>query len=146
MKTPSTVRTVGQFLCYDKFTKIEVEGLKLKYPCPCCDDHTLNEQGQYDICPKCNWEDDPDQSEYPDDDGGANYLSLNDARLEYRLSKNEITCQQANEAYQIHRKAREQIYLKYKDIDYRVDGEKFYKELQSESDRYVAALKVISEK
>jgi hypothetical protein len=47
------------------------------YPCPCCGEKTLKELGEYEICKVCDWEDDPGQSEHPDDDLGANELSLN---------------------------------------------------------------------
>ena len=29
-----------------------------KYKCPCCGYFTLDERGEYDICPVCFWEDD----------------------------------------------------------------------------------------
>lgn len=51
------------------------------YPCPCCGNKTIGELGNYEICPICEWEDDPVQSEDPDFAGGANSPSLNEARL-----------------------------------------------------------------
>ncbi|MDO5325738.1 MAG: CPCC family cysteine-rich protein [Clostridia bacterium] len=54
-----------------------------RYPCPCCGCFTLPEQGQYDICPVCFWEDDPVQSRDERLDGGANKVSLNEARKNY---------------------------------------------------------------
>lgn len=52
------------------------------FPCPCC--HELVYQtpadGDYSICPVCGWEDDPVQSANPDFAGGANALSMNQAR------------------------------------------------------------------
>ena len=50
------------------------------YACPCCGEKTIKELDDYEICPVCDWEDDPGQSEYPDDDLGANTMSLNDFR------------------------------------------------------------------
>ena len=51
--------------------------------CPCCGQHYFSEQGAYEICPVCGWEDDPLQRKDPDFAGGANTLSLNDARGKY---------------------------------------------------------------
>ncbi len=55
------------------------------YPCPCCGSYTLREQGAYEICPVCFWEDDPFQSENENDPEGANKISLSDARKNYRV-------------------------------------------------------------
>ena len=51
--------------------------------CPCCGQHTFDEKGAYEICPVCGWEDDPVQRREPDFEGGANSLSLNEARRKY---------------------------------------------------------------
>jgi rubredoxin len=58
-----------------------------KYECPCCGYLTLDEQppGTYEICPVCFWEDDPVQFEDPKYEGGANRISLNQARINFRL-------------------------------------------------------------
>ncbi|MDQ7814927.1 MAG: CPCC family cysteine-rich protein [Patescibacteria group bacterium] len=59
--------------------------METKYPCPCCGFLTLSEQppGTYDICPVCNWEDDNVQYEDTDFEGGANKVSLNQARKNF---------------------------------------------------------------
>lgn len=58
---------------------------KKKYPCPCCGFHTLDDRaGTFDICPVCYWEDDIIQYEKPDYDGGANEISLNTARENFK--------------------------------------------------------------
>lgn len=49
-------------------------------PCPCCGRRTLPERGTYELCPVCNWEDDPNQSRNPTSPDGANGLSLAAAR------------------------------------------------------------------
>jgi hypothetical protein len=56
-----------------------------KYICPCCGFRTLDEEppGTYDICPVCYWEDDNVQYNDPSFAGGANKLSLNEARKNY---------------------------------------------------------------
>ncbi len=55
------------------------------YPCPCCGFLTIGEQspGTFEICPVCDWEDDNVQSEDPDYAGGANKVSLNEARRNF---------------------------------------------------------------
>ncbi|MBR2186117.1 MAG: NUDIX domain-containing protein [Lachnospiraceae bacterium] len=58
------------------------------YFCPCCG-HPVTGAGsaKYAVCPECNWENDPVQLKDPDFPGGANALSLNDCRKEYRDRK-----------------------------------------------------------
>lgn len=53
-----------------------------RYACPCCGFRTLPEEppGTFDICPVCHWEDDVVQFEDHDYAGGANTLSLRQAR------------------------------------------------------------------
>ena len=40
-----------------------------------------------EICPNCMWEYEPFQEEYPDYSGGANVMSLNQARAAYKAGK-----------------------------------------------------------
>lgn len=58
-------------------------GIMEKYKCPCCGYFTLEEEGSYDVCPVCFWEDDTSQTRDPDMAGGANKVSLSDARENY---------------------------------------------------------------
>ena len=54
------------------------------FQCPCCGCYTLEEGGgRYEICEVCGWEDDPAQLRDPDLAGGANDVSLNEARENY---------------------------------------------------------------
>lgn len=56
-----------------------------KYHCPCCGYRTLDDgPGCFDICPVCYWEDDNFQRDNPDYKGGANDISLNEARENYK--------------------------------------------------------------
>jgi hypothetical protein len=48
--------------------------------CACCDEKTLPEDSISRICPVCGWEDDPIQNDDPDYAGGANHISLNEAK------------------------------------------------------------------
>ena len=56
----------------------------IRFCCPCCGYYTLESVGEYEICPVCFWEDDPLQREKPDYEGGANELSLNECRENYK--------------------------------------------------------------
>ena len=54
----------------------------VRYACPCCDRLTMDEAppGSHAICRECGWEDDAVQFRDPDDRGGANSISLREAR------------------------------------------------------------------
>lgn len=55
--------------------------------CKCCDSLTVTEEGSYDICDVCGWEEDPSQAKQPDMSGGANELSLNQAKAAWLMRK-----------------------------------------------------------
>ena len=57
----------------------------MNYPCACCGYLTFVEEslGTFEICPVCYWEDDNVQNEYPNYEGGANGISLNQARKNF---------------------------------------------------------------
>jgi hypothetical protein len=56
-----------------------------KFPCPCCGFLTLDEEspGTFAICPVCFWEDDDVQFRDPSYRGGANPVSLEEARRNF---------------------------------------------------------------
>ena len=57
--------------------------------CACCDYFSLTD-GDWEICPVCFWEDDSVQFRNPEYEGGANKVSLKDARqnfLDYGVSE-----------------------------------------------------------
>lgn len=59
----------------------------MDYACACCNLLTRDEpksNGDYIICPVCFWEDDPIQNNEADYCGGANKVSLNEAKENYR--------------------------------------------------------------
>ena len=56
--------------------------------CPVCGRGRFEEPGKYEICEVCGCEDDPVQRREPGFAGGANRLSLDQARLAY-LAANE---------------------------------------------------------
>tara|TARA_B110000503_G_scaffold132322_1_gene208137 strand:+ start:2225 stop:2470 length:246 start_codon:yes stop_codon:yes gene_type:complete len=56
--------------------------------CPVCSTlsfYSSDFPGSYFICEKCGWEDDDVQFDDPNYAGGANDISLNQARIEYKL-------------------------------------------------------------
>ena len=59
----------------------------MRYKCPCCSYLTLSEKppGSFEICPVCGWEDDEIQYRDPTYKGGANSVSLEEARRNYSL-------------------------------------------------------------
>lgn len=59
----------------------------MNYICPCCNNKTLEYPDFYNICDICGWEDDPGQHENPNDNIGANKMSLNEARKAYKAGK-----------------------------------------------------------
>lgn len=52
-------------------------------PCPCCGHVTLTDPGEYDLCPVCFWEDDPEQLRWPNSTDGANGVGLIESQHEY---------------------------------------------------------------
>ncbi len=59
----------------DKIIKVQT--------CPVCGKHTFEEDDDFEICPVCNRQDDGVQRDAPDYKGGANRMSLNEARAAY---------------------------------------------------------------
>lgn len=57
----------------------------MRYECPCCKKYTLHEKppGTFEICSTCGWEDDYFQYNNPTYVGGANEMSLEEARKRY---------------------------------------------------------------
>lgn len=57
-----------------------------KFPCSCCGFFTLDEEpdNTFQLCPVCYWEDDGIQLHDPDYEGGANTMSLNQAKEKYK--------------------------------------------------------------
>lgn len=63
--------------------KANEKKLTKKVSCPCCGSLTLDEKDHFEICPVCFWEDNPIQSNDKEYTGGANEMSLNEARNNY---------------------------------------------------------------
>ena len=55
-----------------------------RHKCLCCGKGIVEGNQLYDICSVCGWEDDLVQAEDPDYSGGANQMSLNEARKAWK--------------------------------------------------------------
>ena len=57
-----------------------------KYKCPCCSSRSLDSKNSldYEICSICFWENDPIQNDDPEYAGGANSVSLNQAKQNFQ--------------------------------------------------------------
>ncbi len=55
-----------------------------KHKCPVCGETVFDEYASYDICEVCGWEDDPIQYQDHDYKGGANKMSVNEAKEAYK--------------------------------------------------------------
>ncbi len=57
----------------------------MSYACPCCGFLTFDEEppGTFEICPVCSWEDDEVQFRDQTYEGGANSVSLEQARKNF---------------------------------------------------------------
>ena len=53
--------------------------------CPVCGKYYFTEENSFDICPICGWENDGVQADDHNYAGGANSLSVNEARIEFFL-------------------------------------------------------------
>ncbi len=55
-----------------------------KHNCPVCGKYEFESRNCMDICESCDWCDDAIQEDNPDYKGGANKMSLNEAREAYK--------------------------------------------------------------
>lgn len=58
--------------------------------CPVCSKTEFSQDGSYEICAICGWENDPVQYDDPDFAGGANRMSLNDAKRTWAATHKRI--------------------------------------------------------
>jgi rubredoxin len=55
--------------------------------CPVCGKYDFARKDDFDVCDVCGWENDESQLEDPDYAGGANEMSLNEAREAYERKR-----------------------------------------------------------
>ena len=63
---------------------MNLSATKNKTACPCCGKTQVEE---YEVCDVCNWENDPVQLWKPTLKGGANNMSLNEARIAFERNE-----------------------------------------------------------
>ena len=61
--------------------------MQLRKRCVCCGENTLPAGSAYEICPVCGWQDDDIQNDDPSLEGGANKMSLNQAKDAFKNKK-----------------------------------------------------------
>lgn len=61
--------------------------MEQKKKCKCCENLTIDVDSLFDICENCGWQSDLVQEENPDYRGGANKMSLNEAKKAYKEGK-----------------------------------------------------------
>lgn len=81
--------------------------------CPVCGQHDFTEPGSFDICPICGWEDDELQNEDHNYAGGANDLSVNEARIEFFLLNLKETSDDAHRCKEKYEHTISEIYSRY---------------------------------
>ena len=68
------------------------------YPCPSCGFIVFDSPGGWEICPICDWEDDPVQMINPNMQGGANRICLWEAQQ--KILKNVPLSMHLHQGYQ----------------------------------------------
>lgn len=61
----------------------KLKAKKTPHKCPICGKTEFPERGSFDICSECGWEDDLIQTDDPDEEAGANIMSLNEYKTAY---------------------------------------------------------------
>lgn len=113
--------------------------------CPVCEDYSFVFPNDYDICPICGWENDGLQRDQKDYSGGANDLSVNEAKVEYYLLQNEETKSKVSEIIERYNLRQREIHIQYTEIDYRTaEGEKCRKALVQAHDDFITELDKLS--
>ncbi|MFV0399327.1 MAG: CPCC family cysteine-rich protein [Oscillospiraceae bacterium] len=97
----------------------------------------FREGGHFDICPVCKWENDGVQNRDHSFGGGANELSVEESRLFFEISKDNTKKDRLLEIKKIHKDIRAEIHEKYRNVNYRIDGDKVYDEFRREHLRYI---------
>lgn len=99
--------------------------------CPVCGKFEFEESDDYHICPVCKWENDGLQYDNPDDAGGANHLSLNEAKLEFLLLSNPLTCELTKQYQQMYEKEIISIYKRFHIQNYMIEHQQAEQQRQA---------------
>ena len=68
----------------------EIKKMSREHKCPVCGEYTFEEDDSHDVCEVCYWEDCGVQEDEPDFEGGANDMSLNQAREYWQKHKKPL--------------------------------------------------------
>lgn len=114
--------------------------------CPVCGKYEFSGENSFDICPICNWENDGVQVDNHNYTGGANYLSVNEARIEFFLLKNIGTKKATMRCRQKFEEEYHKIQRKYAGLNYDKEPIKVTQlkaELDEVRKKYINALNCI---
>ena len=114
--------------------------------CPVCGKYEFSGENSFDICPVCGWENDGVQADNHNYAGGANYLSVNEARIEFFLLKNIETQEAAIKRRQEFEEEYHKLQRKYAGLNYDKEPIKVAQrkaELDDARQRYVNDLNCI---
>lgn len=81
--------------------------------CPVCEQHDFESEDSFDICPICGWENDGLQASDHNYAGGANSLSVNEARIEFFLLNCHSTSERATQCKDKYAHELREIYKRY---------------------------------
>lgn len=86
--------------------------------CPVCEKYSFEFPDDYDICSICGWENDGLQRERKDYWGGANDLSVNEAKTVYLLLRDKTTKSKVSEIMDEYQKRNKEIKDQFRGIDH----------------------------
>lgn len=86
--------------------------------CPVCGKHYFEEENSFDICPICGWENDGVQADDHNYAGGANHLSVNEARIEFFLLQEKRVQETVTRCQQKFKKEYREIQKRYAGLNY----------------------------
>ncbi len=87
--------------------------------CPVCEKYSFEYPDDYDICPICGGEKDGIQREQKDYWGGANRLSVNEAKTVHSLLQDKVTELKASEIIAKYERRNSEIHFQFRGIDHR---------------------------
>lgn len=86
--------------------------------CPVCGKYYFTEENSFDICSICGWENDGVQTDDHNYAGGANSLSVNEARIEFFLLRKKSVQETVIRSQQIFREECREIQQRYSGLNY----------------------------
>ena len=114
--------------------------------CPVCEKYSFEYPDDYDNCPICGWENDGVQRENNDYWGGANILSVNEAKTVYLLLQNEATKNKVSQIIDRYKQRKREIHGQFRDIDHRTaKGEECRRAFDESHSIFITDLNMLSE-